>query len=289
MSPTIREFFQQFPDDETCLNHLFEVRFGQGHVCPSCKRSAKWYRIRKEPAFSCQWCGHHLHPMAGSLFEDTRTPLQDWFYAIYLFTTSRHGVPAKELQRQLGVTYKTAWRMGHEIRKHMAAVDGDEPLSGTIEIDDVLVGGHRPGKPGRGAAGKTLMIGMIERDGEVTAKVIPNARKRTVQPIIEAGVEKGSTVYSDELKSYDGLAAKGYAHETVNHGRGEYVRGDCHTNTIEGYWSRLKNSIRGTHVHVSGKHLQKYAGEFEYRYNRRKQPGKMVDELLSVFPPPGEG
>jgi transposase len=286
VSPTIREFFQLFPDDETCLNHLFEVRFGQGHECPSCKRSAKWYRIRKEPAFSCQWCGHHLHPMAGSLFEDTRTPLQDWFYAIFLFTTSRHGVPAKELQRQLGVTYKTAWRMGHEIRKHMAAVDGDDPLSGTVEIDDVLVGGHRPGKPGRGAAGKTLMISMVERDGEVITKVVPNARKRTVQPIIEAAVEKGSTVYSDELKSYDGLAAKGYAHEAVNHGRGEYVRGACHTNTIEGYWSRLKNSIRGTHVHVSGQHLQKYAGEFEYRYNRRQKPRKMLAELLSVFPQP---
>jgi transposase len=285
MSPTIREFFQQFPDDETCLNHLLEVRFGQGHECPSCKRSAKWYRIRKEPAFSCQWCGHHLHPMAGSLFEDTRTPLQDWFYAIYLFTTSRHGVPAKELQRQLGVTYKTAWRMGHEIRKHMAVVDGDDPLSGTVEIDDVLVGGHRPGKPGRGAAGKTLMIGMVERGGEVMAKVVSNARKRTVQPIIEASVEKGSTVYTDELKSYDGLAAKGYAHEAVNHGRGEYARGECHTNTIEGYWSRLKNSIRGTHVHVSGKHLQKYAGEFEYRYNRRQKQRKMLTELLSEFPP----
>lgn len=222
--------------------------------------------------------------MAGSLFEDTRTPLQDWFYAIYLFTTSRHGVPAKELQRQLGVTYKTAWRMGHEIRKHMAAVDGDDPLSGTVEIDDLRVGGHRPGKPGRGAAGKTLMIGMVERDGEVMTKVVPNVRKRTVQPIIEAGVEKGSTVYSDELKSYDGLGAKGYTHEAVNHGRGEYVRGDCHTNTIEGYWSRPKNSIRGTHVHVSGKHLQKYAGEFEYRYNRRQKPRKMLTELLSVFP-----
>jgi transposase len=128
------------------------------------------------------------------------------------------------------------------------------------------------------------MIGMVERDGEVITKVVPDARKRTFQPIIEAGVEKGSTVYSDEFHSYDGLGTKGYAHEAVNHGKGEYVRDDCHTNTLEGYWSRLKNSIRGTHVHVSGKHLQKYAGEFEYRYNSRRQPGKMLDELLSVFP-----
>ena len=284
MSPAIREFFKQFPDDETCLNHLFEVRFGQGHECPSCKRSARWYLIKKEPAFSCQWCGHHVHPTAGTFLHDTRTSLQDWFYVIYLFTTSRHGVPAKELQRQLGVTYKTAWRMGHKIREHIAAVDGEGPLSGIIEVDETYVGGHQPGKPGRGAKGKTIIVGMVERDGDVVTKVVPNVRKVTVEPIIEANVEKGSTVHTDELASYRGLTAKGYTHETVNHGAGEYVVGDSHVNTIEGYWSRLKNSIRGTHVHVSGRHLQKYAGEFEYRYNRRKQPRKMLPELLGKFP-----
>jgi transposase-like protein len=227
--------------------------------------------------------------MAGTFLEDTRTSLQDWFYAIYLFTTSRHGVPAKELQRQLGVTYKTAWRMGHKIRERMALVDGDEPLSGVVEIDETMVGGHRPGKPGRGAAGKTIVLGMVERGGDVMTKVVPNVRKKTVEPIIEAGVAKGSTVHTDELRSYGGLAAKGYGHETVNHGAGEYVDGDCHVNTMEGYWSRLKNSIRGTHVHVSGKHLQKYAGEFEYRYNRRQKSRKMLGELLSSFPQRDEG
>jgi transposase len=265
---TVADFYREFPNDDACLDHLMKTRFGEVIDCPKCGKRGKFHRLRKEPAFSCQWCGHHLHPMVGTPFENTHTPLQKWLYAIYLFTTSRHGVPAKELQRQLGVTYKTAWRMGHEIRKYMASVDGNNPLSGTIEIDDVMIGGHRPGKPGRGAAGKTLMIGMVERDGEVIARVVPNVRKNTVHPIIEDGIEKGSTVYSDELKSYDGLAAKGYTHEAVNHGRGEYVRGACHTNTIEGYWSRLKNSIRGTHVHVSGKHLQKYAGEFEEGFTR---------------------
>jgi transposase-like protein len=197
-------------------------------------------------------------------------------------------VPAKELQRQLGVTYKTAWRMGHKIREHMAAVDGEEPLSGIVEVDETYVGGHRPGKPGRGAAGKTIIVGMVERDGDVVTKVVPNVRKVTVEPLIEANVEKGSTVHTDELASYRGLTAKGYTHETVNHGAGEYVAGDSHVNTIEGYWSRLKNSIHGTHVHVSGKHLQKYAGEFEYRYNSRKQPRKMLAELLTTFPQPDE-
>jgi len=123
-SATIQEFLAKFSTTEACLQHLFDTRFGQGHVCPSCNRKAKWYRIEAERAYSCQWCGHHLHPTVGTPFEDSRTPLQLWFYAIYLFTTSRHGVPAKELERQLGVTYKTAWRMADLIRKHMAAVWG---------------------------------------------------------------------------------------------------------------------------------------------------------------------
>src|SRR5208337_610516 len=149
-SLTIREFFALYPSDEACLTHLFEARFGQGHHCPKCGKQSKWYRIKAERAYSCQWCGHHLHPTAGTPFEDSRTPLQLWFYAIYLFTTSRHGVPAMELMRQLGVTYKTAWRMGHEIRKHITEVDGEFPLFGQVEVDETYVGGYRPGVKGRG-------------------------------------------------------------------------------------------------------------------------------------------
>ena len=169
---TVSQFFKRFPDDETCLEHLFNVRYGQHHTCPKCKREAKWYRIKAERAYSCQWCGHHLHPTVGTLFENTRTGLQLWFYAIYLFTTSRHGVPAKELERQLGVTYKTAWRIGHEIRKHMALVDGEDPLSGNVEVDETYVGGKSTGgKRGRGAPGKTIVFGMMQRGGDVMTKV----------------------------------------------------------------------------------------------------------------------
>lgn len=223
MATTLREFFKRFPDDDACVAHLFEVRYGQGYACPSCERSASWYRLTSIRAYACQWCGRHIHPTAGTLFEDTRTPLQYWFYAIYLFTTPRHGVPGKELQRQFGVTYKTAWRMGHEIRKHMMAVDGDEPLNGVVEIDETMVGGHRPGKRGRGAAGKTTVFGMYDRDGDVVTKVVPNVRRATLEPIIEAHVEKGTTVYTDELKSYASLGKKGYVHEAVNHGAGEWA------------------------------------------------------------------
>ena len=144
----VRQFFQQFPDDAACLEHLFNVRFGQGHECPKCERTAKWYRLQSEQAFSCQWCGHHVHPMVGSIFEKSRTPLQLWFYAIFLFTTSKHGVSGKELQRQLGVTYKTAWRMAKLIREHMAQVDADAPLGGAgeiVEVDETFVGGKTTG------------------------------------------------------------------------------------------------------------------------------------------------
>lgn len=144
----VRQFFAQFPSDEACLEHLFNIRFGQGHVCPKCERAAKWYRLESEQAFSCQWCGHHIHPMAGSIFEKSRTPLQLWFYAVFLFTTSKHGVSGKELQRQLGVTYKTAWRMARLIREHMADVDGEAPLGGSgkvVEVDETYVGGKTAG------------------------------------------------------------------------------------------------------------------------------------------------
>jgi transposase-like protein len=281
---TIREFFQQFPDDETCLNHIFETRFGQGYECPKCEKASKWHRIKAERAYSCQYCGHHLHPTVGTPFEKSRTPLQLWFYAIYLFTTTRHGVSAKELQRQLGVTYKCAWRMGHQIREHMDNVDGDEPLSGDVEADEAYVGGKREGKRGRGASGKTVVFGMVERDGDVMVEIVPNAKTKTIQAIIEANVEKGSTMHTDEWFAYRGLDKKGYSHRTIEHGAGQYSKDGCHVNTIEGYWSFLKNGIRSTHIHVSGKHLEKYAKEFEYRFNSRENPSQMFPALISTFP-----
>jgi transposase len=171
-SITIRAFFQQFPNDEACLAHVFEARFGQGRACPKCERKANWYRIKAERAYSCQWCGHHLHPTAGTPFEDSRTPLQLWFYAIYLFTTSRHGVPAKELERQLGVTYKTAWRMAHHIRMHMENIDGDFPLFGEIEVDETYVGGQRkgPAAKGRSLVNKAVVFGMLQLLRKMSAR-----------------------------------------------------------------------------------------------------------------------
>ena len=202
MKPTnVRQFFQQFNDDQACLDHLFETRFGQGYVCSKCEREAKWYPLKSELAYSCQWCGNHLHPMVGAIFEKSRTPLQLWFYAIFLFTTSRHGVSGKELQRQLGVTYKTAWRMAALIREHMAAIDGDAMIGDngeTVQIDETMVGGKAKGKRGRGAANKTIVMGMMEPDGDVIAVVVPNVKRVTLHEVIEDNVEKGSSIETDE-------------------------------------------------------------------------------------------
>ncbi len=281
----VRDFFKQFPDDDTCLEYLFRSRFGDKLDCLKCGKHGKFHRIRRHPAFECAWCGFEIFPMVGTPFHKSHTPLQKWFYAMYLFTTSRHGVPAKELQRQLSVTYKTAWRMGHEIRKFMAKVDGDDGLSGTVEADETYIGGkpRKHGKRGeyRWMIEKTPVFGMLERGGKVMAKVVPNAKRETLIPQIVAIVEKGSTVATDEYHPYWSLPANGYKHVMVKHREREYVNGIAHTNTLDGFWSMLKRGIRGTHVHVSRKHLQKYLGEFEFRYNLRKSPELMFDRLLA--------
>lgn len=290
---TTMQFFRQFPDDETCLQHLFDVRFGQGHTCPSCERPSNWYRIKAERAYSCQWCGHHLHPTVGTPFQQTRTPLQLWFYAIHLFTTTRHGVSAKELQRQLGVTYKTAWRMGQLIRAHMADVDGEAPIGGegkTVQIDETFVGGRqahgkRGGDPARG---KTIVFGMMETGGEIVAHVVPNRKAATLYPLITSAVEVGTAIHTDEYSTYINLSARtGYAHEAVNHSAGEYVcaRTGASVNAIESFWRHLKCSISGTHTSVSGKYLSRYVKEFEFRFNRRDDAASMFPALISTFRP----
>ncbi|MCZ0811103.1 IS1595 family transposase [Roseovarius sp. EGI FJ00037] len=283
----VRQFFQQFPNDDACLEHLFNVRFGQGHVCPKCERSAKWYRLQSEQAYSCQWCGHHIHPMVGSIFEKSRTPLQLWFYAIFLFTTSKHGVSGKELQRQLGVTYKTAWRMARLIRDHMAAVDGDTPIGGegkVVEIDETFVGGVTTGRDWRER--KTVVMGMIERGGDAMLKIVPDQRRGSLLPVIRANVAPGTEIHTDELRAYNKAIPVGsYSHKTVNHQKGEYAT-PCGTSTnqIESFFNHLKKSIAGTHTSVSQKYLEAYVKEFEYRFNRRMRPETMLSELLSRFP-----
>ena len=200
---------------------------------------------------------------------------------MYLFTTSRHGVPAKELQRQLGVTYKCAWRMGHEIRKFMTTVDGDGTYGGHVEIDETFIGGRR--KQSEKMVNKAIILGIAERNGLIQTYVIPDRKVKTIKPIIAKRVSKNARVSTDEYHGYKHLKKAGYIHGTVCHEEKQWVNGIHHTNTIEGFWSRLKNSVRGTHVHVSKKYLPNYLGEFEYRYNMRKSPKWMFERLLGSF------
>ena len=280
---TIQDFFKRFPDDAACLAHLFTLRYGNDFGCPKCGVVGAFRKLAKHPAYTCN-CGHHVHPMQGTIFQDSHTPLTKWFYAIYLFTTTRHGVPSKEMQRQLGVSYPTALRMTHLIRVHMAKTDGDPMLGGHVEVDETYVGGHtKGGKGGRSTTEKVAVFGMVERGGDIMTRIVDDVSSKTLVGHIRRNVDKGTTISSDEWPSYKVLSKAGYDHAVVNHGREEWVRGNVHTNTIEGFWSHLKRSIRGTHVSVSRRHLAKYLGEFEFRYNLRHSPQMMFSRLLASF------
>jgi transposase-like protein len=280
---TVKHFFKRFPDDEACLEAIRDKRMGgERMTCAKCERDARFYRISGRRAYACQFCGDHFYPCVGTPFEDSRTSLQTWFYCIYLFTTTRHGVPAKELERQTGVTYKTAWRIARKLRELMTAYGPADKLDGIVEMDEAYFGGDkRDGKTGRAATGKTILLGMIEREGRVRAITVPNARTKSLRPLIEQNVSKDALLMTDELNSYRLLAREGWDHQTVHHAKREYARGIVHTQTIENFWGRLKASINGTHIHVSGKYLALYAGEFGFRSSQRHDPVGMFDRLLA--------
>ena len=283
---TVQQFYKRFPDDDACLDHLMNLRFGEAVECPKCKKTGKFHRIRRHPAYECAWCGFEIFPMVGTIFHRSHTPLWKWFYAMYLFTTTRHGVAAKELERQLGVSYPTALRMAHLLRDHIAKVDGDPPLTGHVEIDETYVGGKRPkvkGFTGRSAKGKTVVMGIMERGGEVFTQVVPNASRRSLLPHIKKHVKPGTRISTDEWQSYRILGEMGYDHRTVDHSAEQWADGDTHVNSLEGFWSQFKRAVKGTHVSISQKYMHKYLGEFEYRYNMRKNPTAMLDRLLAAF------
>lgn len=285
---SVRDFFKRFPDDQACLDHIMEVRFGMRHVCRKCGKEATFHKMENRRSYSCAACGDHVHPTAGTIFEDTRTPLQLWFYAIYLFVTTRHGVSGKELQRQLGVTYKTAWRIGMKIRELVGTVDGFDILAGHVEMDEAYVGGRRSGgKRGRGAAGKTVVMGMKERGGKMRTEVIPNVKKATLRDVVLKNVEKGSVVSTDELMSYGLLTDDGYTHGRVKHADKEWSIYDWRTdetystNHVESFWKLFKASVRSTHIHVSSKYMDRYLNEFAFRSNHREKQNAMFDLLIA--------
>ena len=279
---TLFDFQRDFPDSSACLDKILHLRYGPTPICGECKRPTKYHRITKRRAYACQFCGAHVYPCVGTPFEKSTTPLYKWFYAMYLFTTTRHGVPAKELERQLGVTYKCAWRMAHEIRRLMSTLNV-AGLFGDVEVDETYVGGKRPGKPGRGADGKVVVLGMKERKGPVKSQVVENAKRATIEPIVRRHVRPGSKIHTDEWFAYRHLGLRGYHHETVTHGVHQWARGNIHTNSIEGYWSQFKRSVLGTHIHISEKHMPKYLAEFDYRHNTRSNPATMFPRMVGLL------
>jgi transposase-like protein len=285
MKFTFKEFQSQYPNDDACLDSIMQRRFGDNPVCPGCGTvGAKFHRITGRRAYACQWCGHHVYPCAGTIFEHSSTPLTQWFHAMYLMTATRNGVSGKEIQRQLGVTYKCAWRIGHQLRLLMAARDkANTPpkLSGPVEIDETYVGGKVKRKGRRYTGNKTVVMGMVERGGAFKGRVVENDKKQTLLPIILQNVEPGTMINTDTLSSYKSLRFLGFDHEALNHTEEEWVRGIHSTNRIEGFWSHLKRGISSTHVSVSKKHMQKYVDEFAFRYNNRHTPAEMFARMLA--------
>lgn len=251
--------------------------------CPKCHRHGKFSRVKRDKAYQCSWCAHQIFPMRGALFERSPTPLRKWFYAMYLFTTTRHGVSAKELERQLGVTYKTAWRMGHKIRMYMTRINNSNTgtLMDHVEIDESFFGGHHSNADKR--VKKTIVLNMVQRGGDVISRVIPDTRRETIDDHIEQHIMRGSTVSTDKSKAYGALKRMGYDHGSVNHSMGQYADGIHHVNTVEGFWSLVNRSIRGTHVYVSQKYMPNYLAEFSFRFNLRKTPAAMMPRLLLSF------
>jgi transposase len=289
---TAFELGREFPDNAACLDYLVTKLYPDGVFCPKCNRVTKHHRITKRPAYACQFCGHQEHPMKGTIFEGSSTSLKLWFEAIYLMASTRCGISAKQLERETGVTYPTAWRMFNKIRSLLD--EGDLLLGGTVEMDEAYWGGkakwqHEAKKThaGRGPVGKTTVFGMAQRGtkgkpGKVVVRVADGSGADDLLPHAKAKVLPASTVYTDEFRAYDGLGEKGYAHDRVNHSQKVYVSGDVHTNTIEGFWATVKRGIGGTYHSISTKHLQSYLDEYAFRYNNRDATGRgMFDAFLS--------
>jgi len=280
-SITITQFQERFSDDDACLAEIFINRNEGVVACPNCGvEGFHYYKVRSRKCYECKDCGNQLHPLAGTIFHKSSTPLKQWFYAIFLFSKSKNGISAKELERQLGVTYKTAWRMAKQIRT-LFDVDG-EKLYGHVEMDETYVGGKRRSfEPDN----KTPVVGAVERKGQIVARVTQDASATTLQQLLREHVEVGTKLYTDEWRGYHRARTMGYLHEAVNHSKYEWADGIVHTNTIEGFWSLLKRSVRGTYGFVSPKYLQSYLNEFSYRYNHRTSD-RLFDQMLELVVKP---
>lgn len=272
---SVTQLFRLFPDEAACVEWFEDARWDGRPTCPHCGSQDDITTPKSKPGYYwCKACRKQFNVKTDTMLHATKRPLQDWIYAIYSVLTARKGVSAMQLSKELGVQYRTAWHMLHRIRE--ACDRGDFKLEKVVEVDETYIGGLEGNKheskklhAGTGGVGKTPVVGAKQRDGKVKAKPIEKANKATLIPFVEENVKEGSTVYTDEASSYRTLATpfNRFHHDTVAHGRGEYVRGDVHTNGIEAVWAVLKRSIHGTWHHVSPKHLARYINEASFRLN----------------------
>lgn len=266
----IKEFKALFPTEDACLDHIFSLRYPKLKGYKRLKGRKGYFKGQRQ-----------IYPLKGTILEGSRTPLTAWFYVIYLFSQSKNGVSAKEVQRHLGITYKAAFRMGHQIRQLMK--QGFKPLQGVVEADETYYGGRRRNKKSKAFRNKSPIMGMVERGGLLRARVLPNRDEQTILREVKNNINRGAEVMTDDFPTYRRLTSMGYKRSWILHSQGRYVDGEIHTNTIEGFWSQVKRNIRGTYVSVSKQHLQSYVNEFAFRYNYRHGAFQVLLERIALY------
>jgi transposase-like protein len=289
---TLLEAVRHFSDLDVCNEYMVRIKWPNGViVCPQCG-SEKIGRIKSRRMFQCKAkeCRKQFSAKVSTIFEDSPLGLDKWFVAVWCIANAENGISSHELGRALGVTQKTAWFMLHRIREAMRT-GTFRKIIGVIETDETLVGGKkkfmhadkRAAKAkGTGAMGKVIVHGLLERGGEVRARVVKDQKRATLQGEVRRQVQEGATVYSDALLSYVGLNDQ-YVHEMIDHAV-EYIRGRVHTNGLENFWSLLKRTIRGTYVAMSTDHLDRYLDEQAWRFNNRRvdDGGRFFETIKSV-------
>src|SRR5580693_7804372 len=285
---SFQDLNKAFPDDAACLKWLKIYLYPNGIDCKVCGRVTKHHQMTSRRSYSCDECGHHVHPTAGTIFHKSPTKLTTWFYAIYLMAQTRCGISAKQIQRETGVTYKTAWRMFKQIRSMLNETENAPKLGGSkkpVEVDEMYFGGKQR-MQGRACTAdkkaKTPVVGIVQRKGSVRAFVTADVKKDTVQGLIKEHVLPSNLVFTDDYSVYDGLGGTqyNYYHRRIRHSEKVYVAGDVHTQTIEGFWSLVKNGIKGVYHSVGRHYLQSYLNEYSFRYNRRFDVQPMFLSLL---------
>jgi transposase-like protein len=269
---------------EECKKHLAVTRWGDTPTCPYCA-CKKCYTTATR--YKCSKCRRLFTVTVGTIFHNSKISLDKWYLAIYYVTNNKKGISSYQLGRDLGIAQSTAWFMLHRIRYTLVENGVQDKLENITEIDETYVGGKNRNRhfnkkvkhsQGRSFKDKTPVFGMLERGGKVRAFKVTDTKRKTLMPIIKKNIKKGSRVMTDEYRVYSDLHLN-YVHKKVNHNRGQYVVGNAHTNTIEGFWSLLKRGILGIYHNVSRKHLDMYVSEFTFRYNNRK---KSVDSRMNT-------